>query len=103
MASLVTYQGNNGNLGHNGLSDLNDIFICIGHEGTKHYMCLAVRSNVSDVIVFLKGQSYERDGKDPMHDKTLMQEAKEGFSFEAMNAYWNIVAEKTQNGNAWKR
>jgi hypothetical protein len=66
-------------------------------------MCLAVRSNVSDVIVFLRGHSYDRDGKDPMYDETLMQEVKEGFSFEAMNAYRKIMAEKTQNGNVWKR
>ncbi|KAF1940052.1 hypothetical protein EJ02DRAFT_467622 [Clathrospora elynae] len=90
MVNTVIGHGRGGYLGPQGLSKVSNIFMCIGHEGARHYMCLAAASQWGDIIVFLKGELREKDGKDPMHDAEMMDMVQAGFDKKALQAYNKI-------------
>ncbi|KAF1828232.1 hypothetical protein BDW02DRAFT_617360 [Decorospora gaudefroyi] len=93
LAHVIIRHGQAGRFGPDGLGSLSEIFICIGHEDIKHYMCLAINAHWGNVVVILKGELCEKDGKDPMHDDALMELAKTGFDKEAARLYTGIAAE----------
>ncbi|EDU48900.1 hypothetical protein PtrSN002B_010902 [Pyrenophora tritici-repentis] len=86
-------------LGPKGLSSVSDIFCSIGHQGIYHYMCLAVNPGWGNVVILLKGELCDLEGRDPMRDKEAMQVCSEGFSKEAMKVFQNAVADTQRRQN----
>ncbi|CAO2655301.1 Nn.00g103650.m01.CDS01 [Neocucurbitaria sp. VM-36] len=92
LAFVLIDFGRRGGFGPHGLSRLSDIFMSVGHEGTKHYMALTVNPGVGDVQLLLKGDLREKDGKDPLHDKELMEMLRDGFDQEAVRQWISLLS-----------
>lgn len=54
-------------------------------------MALIVNPGAGDVRILMKGDPCEKDGKDPLYDKELMDMLREGFDREAVRIWTGLV------------
>ena len=78
LISKIIHLGQTGSLGPHGIQTLDEIFMVIGHEGSKKYMALAVMSPVK-LCVLLRGTSEDLEGKEPLVDQKSMEWLRQGF------------------------
>lgn len=97
MTDDIIRRGQRGAFGPSGLASLTQIFVGIGHENFRHYMCLAVQPTVGHVQVFLRGLSCEQEGKDPILDSGIMALCRKGFDKRAAEVYKDIYATALRN------
>ncbi|EOA87409.1 uncharacterized protein SETTUDRAFT_87470 [Exserohilum turcica Et28A] len=88
----IIRRGQAGAFGPTGLSSLTQIFLCIGHEGIYHYMCLAAHSGFHSIHVLLKGDLCAMEHRDPIFSPDLMSLCKLGFNQAAARLYADIYA-----------
>ncbi|KAH9877922.1 hypothetical protein J1614_003139 [Plenodomus biglobosus] len=92
LTQVVISAGQSGKLGPRGLSKLTDIFTSIGHEGKKHYMCIAISApGAGHVQVLLMGDLCEKEGLDPLLDDELMEMCRKGLEDVARRMYESLV------------
>ncbi|KAL1797970.1 hypothetical protein ACET3X_004576 [Alternaria dauci] len=99
LASLITYSGPRGLFGPNGIQSLKQIDLYIGREGTRRYLCLAVRPENGELAIIFKGDLCEKDGKDPVYDKEMMEMCKDGFNKGLAKLLESIIAELQKKAN----
>lgn len=92
LTQVVISAGQSGKLGPRGLGKLTDIFMSIGHEGKKHYMCIAISApGAGHVQVLLMGDLCEKEGLDPLLDEELMEMCRKGLEGVARKMYESLV------------
>jgi hypothetical protein len=86
LVNRIIHLGQNGRLGPYGLGHLDNIFLCVGHEGAKKYMALALIGK-GQSCVLLKGTSEDLEGKEPLEDEKSMEWLRQGFFNVAVDEY----------------
>lgn len=86
LISKIIHLGQNGSLGPHGIQTLEEIFMVIGHDGSKKYMALAVMAPLK-LCVLLRGTSEDLEGKEPLDDQKSMEWLRQGFHNVAVDEF----------------
>jgi hypothetical protein len=82
LAVKVITLGQRGSLGPLGLGSVKDIFMVVGHEGTQHYMALAVTAPTR-LEILLKGLNSDKEAPKLSEAPKEMELLTQGFNESA--------------------